>query len=725
MEGKVDDNNSTTTPLAAGATWTGTASETLAYAVLTVMVYADQASGTDGLKIEFSSDGTNWDSDDVFTILAGQGKSYSFQPQAKYHRVSYTNGGTIQTQFRLQTILKKTYVKPSSHRIKDDISGDDDAELVKSVITIDSGDNNAYKDINANNPIPISADAVYSTDINQVTSTATNFTGGVVVDLFRDLSTTLTNSTANNPKTLIINFKKSIIATGLAIGDANGGTHSNIKIEVLRGGNTYTTVNDNSTLAVPFNSRFYSFSTTAGLDNVGVVAFTGLRITFNTTNTVAVSNIYISKIQDRITTLQGLKPDGIATFIGATNNSNLKISIQEYGDTPSIDAFARLRTSDPFTIFDSKQLHDKQPLFWDEATGGSATSVHSTVNAEVKMSVTASASDYVIRQTKQRFNYQPGKSQLIFMTFHAPEATGATKRIGCFDGTGVNYLTPKNGIWFETDGTNSWNIAKNGSTTETVSQASWNVDPMDGTGRSGITLDFSAPQIIIIDFEWLGVGRVRVGFVIDGLIYYCHYFNHANDGTYDSVYTSTPNLPLRYDIQTDGTEATHLDHICSTIMSEGGIEKTGILRSIESSTTLISGYTTGNDYALLGIRLKTAYLDVTVIPENINIILGSSDTFKWTLELNPTIAGTFTYGDLTNSSIQYATGVTTNTVSARGTVVASGGGSAASRQSETDLKTALRLGATIAGTRDELVLVFTPLSANISQYSTMSIRELL
>jgi hypothetical protein len=725
LEGKVDDNNSTATPLGAGATWTGSASETLAYAVLTVMVYSDKASATDGLTVEFSSDGTNWDSDDVFTIPPLRGKSYSFQPQAKYHRVSYTNGGTIQTEFRLQTILKKTYVKPSSHRVKDDISGDDDAELVKSVITIDSGDNAAYKDINANNPIPTSVDSVYSTDINQTTSTSVDFTGGEVVDLFRDLSTTLTNSTSNNPKTIIINFKKAVIATGLAIGDANGGTHSNIKIEVLRGGNTYTTVNDNSALAVPFNSRFYSFSTTAGLDNVGVVAFTGLRITFNTTNTIAISNIFISKIQDRITTLQGLKPSGTATFIGATNNSNLKVSVQEYGDTPSIDAFARLRTSAPFTIFDSKQLHDKQPLFWDEELGGSATSVHNTVNAEVKMSVTASASDYAIRQTKQRFNYQPGKSQLIFMTFHSPEASGATKRIGCFDGTGVNNLTPNNGVFFETDGIHSWNIAKNGTTTETILQPNWNVDPMDGTGHSGITLDFETSQILIIDYEWLGVGRVRVGFVIDGLIYYCHYFNHANNTGFEAVYMSTPNLPLRYDVQTDGTEATHLDHICSTVMSEGGIEKTGILRSIESSTSLIAGYTTGSDYALLGIRLKSAYLDVTVIPENINIILGSSDTFKWTLELNPTVAGTFTYGDLTNSSIQFATGNTTNTVSARGLVVASGGGSSASRQSETDLKTALRLGATIAGVRDELVLVFTPLSANISQYSTMSIRELL
>ena len=144
-----------------------------------------------------------------------------------------------------------------------------------------------------------------------------------------------------------------------------------------------------------------------------------------------------------------------------------------------------------------------------------------------------------------------------------------------FDGTGTNNLTPNNGIFFECDGSLSWNIAKNGSITETVTQANWNVDKLDGTGPSGITLEPEATQILIIDYEWLGVGRVRVGFVIDGLIYYVHYFNHANDDTFTSVYMSTPNLPLRYTIETDGTEAAELDHICSSVISEGGLEETG------------------------------------------------------------------------------------------------------------------------------------------------------
>lgn len=133
--GKVDINNSSATPLGANIVFTGSATSVLKYAVIVVSVYTDVASAIDGLQIQQSTDGTNWDHCDEYTIPAATGKTFSFQPQATYLRVVYTNGSTIQTEFRLQTTLKKTYVKPSSHRIQDPIIDDDDAELVKSVIT--------------------------------------------------------------------------------------------------------------------------------------------------------------------------------------------------------------------------------------------------------------------------------------------------------------------------------------------------------------------------------------------------------------------------------------------------------------------------------------------------------------------------------------------------------------------------------------------------------------
>lgn len=591
--------------------------------------------------------------------------------------------------------------------------------------SIDSNIKTNDSDVTVQNPFPVDGDSVYEKDINLDKSSSVNFTGGDVTDLFNDLHTQLINSTTDNPKTIILGFNRIVSSSGISLGDTSGGTHSNIKIEALRGGNTYSTLNDNSSSSIPFNSRFYSFSTIAGNDPIGVVSFSGLRITFNTTNTITLSNINLSKIQERQSTLLGLKPNGVTTYIGATNNANLRVSVQEYGDTPSIDAFDRLRISEPFTIFDSKQLHDKQPLFWDESIGGSATSTHNVADANVSMTVTASASDYVIRQTKQKFNYQPGKSQLVFMTFYSLQVTGITSRIGYFNGTGTNNLTPFNGIFFECDGDLSWNICKNGSTVETATQSNWNVDRLDGTGKSGIALDMTATQIMIIDFEWLGVGRVRVGFVIDGLVYYCHYFNHSNDSTFDSVYMSSPNLPLRYSIESDGTNGSTLDHICSSVISEGGIEKTGILRSVENSNGFVAGYGTANKYSLVAIRLKSTYSDISIIPESVNIVLGTNDAFKWELQLNPTINGTVAYTGLTNSAIEYSQGVTANTIATDGIVIARGGGSTQSRSSEADLQTALRIGSTIAGVQDVLSVVIQPLSSNLSVWATLNFRELL
>jgi hypothetical protein len=406
------------------------------------------------------------------------------------------------------------------------------------------------------------------------------------------------------------------------------------------------------------------------------------------------------------------------------NEYSLRVSVAEQSDNPSLDAFGRMRVSEPFTLFDSKQLHDKQPLFWDEVVASNATSVHSDEDACVNMTITANASDYVIRQTKQRFNYQPAKSQLVFMTFYSPSVTGVVKRIGMFDGTGLNKLTPNNGIFFESNNEASWNIAKNGVITQRITQANWNVDKLDGTGNSGITLNLNATQILIIDYEWLGVGRVRVGFVINGAIYYCHYFNHSNNAAFTSVYASTPNLPLRYCIQTDGTNAGSMCHICSSVISEGGLDKTGILRSI-STTAPLTGLGTGTTYAILGIRLKELYQDVSVIAENISLLSTTNSNFQWQVLLNPTVAGTFTFLDVADSAVQSVTGTSANTISAKGLIIAGGFASNDLRSTREDLQTALRIGSTIAGVQDRLVLSVTPITNNTTIHGSLGIRELL
>ena len=390
-------------------------------------------------------------------------------------------------------------------------------------------------------------------------------------------------------------------------------------------------------------------------------------------------------------------------------------------DSPSIDAFARWRVSNPETIFDSKQLWDNAPLFWDdsEVSGGSTTSTHSTDTASTVMGVALNTVGRRVRQTFMRFNYQPGKSQLILETGTLDASGGGT---GITRGWG--YYDDDNGIFLKDDEGTVQFVSRSkatGSVVNTaVSQANWNLDTMDGNGLSGINLDFTKSQIIIIDLEWLGVGRVRVGFVVEGVPIYCHQFLNAN--VLAGVYMSTPNLPLRYEIENDGTGvASTIEHICGSVMSEGGVQDLGILRHNDSGA--VSGLSSGTEYALLGIRLKSTHLDASVLIENLSALATTqNDKAHWNLVLNPAVGGTFTYSNETDSVVQTAIGASTNTITG-GTPI-DGGYFSTVAPTSISIPNALRLGSKIDGTVDEIVFTIVPITNNITVHGSVTRREL-
>lgn len=407
----------------------------------------------------------------------------------------------------------------------------------------------------------------------------------------------------------------------------------------------------------------------------------------------------------------------------ATNTSFISA-----GDTPSIDAFARIRVSNPITLFDSKQIFDNQPLFWDdqEVSGSGTTSTHSVDAARTRVAVTASTAGKRIRQTFMRFNYQPGKSQMILMTgvLGTPES-GIEQCIGFFD--------DDNGIFFKClDGQMyvTRRSSVTGSAVDTdIAQNDWSIDTMNGSkirNPSTVNLDFTKNQIFFIDFEWLGVGRVRTGFVVDGIPIYCHEFLHAN--ITDVVYMSTPNLPIRYSIENDGTGGdAFLDHICSSVIAEGGSQDTGALRSYNMGEPTINANTVGTKYALIGIRLKSTHLGASVKLVSGSILPTTSDNYIWEVILNPTVAGTFTYNDQVNSAVQIAEGDTTgnpstNTVTG-GTVMNSGYG-VDNVPFQQAVENAILLGSAIDGTPDEIIICVNPMTINLDIHGALTWREL-
>ena len=407
---------------------------------------------------------------------------------------------------------------------------------------------------------------------------------------------------------------------------------------------------------------------------------------------------------------------------------SLDLLSKSTGSGAASDAFGRLRVSDPQTIFDSKQIFDNGPLFWDdiEASGSGTSSVHSANAARTRIGVSLNTAGKRVRQTFQRFNYQPGKSTLVLLTARmGTPVSGINACLGLFD--------DNNGIFFQADGTNIQVVCRSnvtGTPVDTaVTSANVNGDPMDGTGPSGITLDPTKTQIMWFDMERLGVGRVRSGFVIDGSYIVFHEFFNTN--VIDVVYMSTPNLPLRYEIENDGTgAATTMDHICSTVITEGGAEDTGILRYDSTGTTAINANSAGVTYVICAIRLKTAYIGATVKLIAQSMIATTSDDYEWTIVLNPTIATAVTFADQTNSAIQFAPGnagnPSTSTVTG-GTKLMGGFVTAGSTSGAVTigLENALHLGSQIGGTRDEIYLCVTPFSANADINGGLTWRELL
>ena len=322
----------------------------------------------------------------------------------------------------------------------------------------------------------------------------------------------------------------------------------------------------------------------------------------------------------------------------------------KFAYTNNFDSFGRLRVSEPFTLFDSSHRYKDNGL-WATQTATSGTAVFDANEGCVDLSVTTSSGSTVRRETYKVFAYQPGKSLLALNTFvMAPAQAGLTQRVG--------YYGAANGIFIELADSTLY-IVKRSSVTGVlvdtpVAQASWNVDPMNGSGPSGITLDITKAQILFMDFEWLGVGSVRCGFVINGEFHTCHIFHHANIIT--STYITTASLPIRYEIfNTAGTAASStLKQICSSVISEGGYEMHGLQQAVVIPITAARSLATaGTYYPIVSLRLKTTELDAIAIISALSVMGVAIGIYNWKiLESCTTTAGAWVSAG-TDSAVEY------------------------------------------------------------------------
>lgn len=332
--------------------------------------------------------------------------------------------------------------------------------------------------------------------------------------------------------------------------------------------------------------------------------------------------------------------------------------------TPSgtlTDAFGRLRTSQPVTLFDSSHRFADNGLWTTSNTSG-GTYAFVDNQSSVDLRVDTALNTEVIRETTKVFSYQPGKSLLILSTFamNVPKLN-LRQRVG--------YFGALNGVYLENDGTTNYLVLRtytSGTIEETrVAQSDWNSDKFDGSGYSSQTtgsehtggLDVSKTNILWCDIEWLGVGDVRCGFVVDGRMVTAHIFHNDNKNLVP--YMTTASLPLRYEIKNTGvtSSSSTLKQICSTVISEGGYELYGGQQAIQTPVDTPVDLTNANTYYnIISLRLKASpnRLDSVVILTAISLLAITNNAFyNWQVRASGNTSGGTWVSAGANSSVEY------------------------------------------------------------------------
>lgn len=307
-----------------------------------------------------------------------------------------------------------------------------------------------------------------------------------------------------------------------------------------------------------------------------------------------------------IRTIQKAEQEGqntpVKTFDAHTQYDPL--SVRPYFQDGYTDAFGRQRISSQFTLADYSHVYGNGTSeMLTQKSGTLSDLIMNGLQAKASLVVGQDSGDYVLHQSRKYHYYRPGKSQLIYTSFNFNNfREGTNKRIGYFD----NY----NGIYFQQSGDGTLQIVLRGNVSgsmqeEIIPQTSWNKDTCNGNGPSQFNLDSSKTQLFTTDFQWLGVGRVRAGFVHNGETVIAHEFYNSNNK--DTVYWSNPSLPIRAEVRnySSAIGTTSMDHICATVISEGGDAEAGIDFDIRTTGSRIVN--ANSSLPIIAIKMKTGF----------------------------------------------------------------------------------------------------------------------
>jgi hypothetical protein len=451
------------------------------------------------------------------------------------------------------------------------------------------------------------------------------------------------------------------VTVGGTVSIANTVSISNTSFYIL---NPVTSVTVGGTVSIA-NTVSISNTSFYVTNPVTTVAVSGIGSTVTVQGTVGIGTTGQVSLNLNSAPVSSSNPLPVTGTVSISTTSSASVTFPPI----ATDAFGRLRTSSPLTLFDSSHRYRDNNLWSGLVIGTGSTVGFITAQGLVNISIGTTAGCSVIRETTKVFSYQPGKSLQVLNTFIMnPAKANLRQRVG--------YFGADNGMYLELDGSTLYFAERSLSTgtTTRVAQSDWNIDTMLGAGHlnpSGVTLDISKAQILWMDIEWLGLGTVRLGFVVDGKFIHCHSFHHANLIT--STYITTASLPLRYEISNTGitTSASTLKQVCSTVISEGGYELRGLQQAIGTPITAPKTLTTaGTFYPIVSLRLKTTALDAIVIMTALSLMgTGNGINYNWQVRATGTTTGGSWVSAGADSGVEYNL---TGTSYAGGRILASG-----------------------------------------------------
>jgi len=417
---------------------------------------------------------------------------------------------------------------------------------------------------------------------------------------------------------------------------------------------------------------------------------------------------YNREYHDQLNSILRLYFNQLDNLVGQlmASSSSLPITFPDN----ALDAFGRLVTTTPYTLFDSQNRYGTDNQFDTSLTTG-GTTTYLPNESSVQMSVTTANGSEVVRQTFRNFPYQPGKGLTFLATFVFGEPkTNLRQRVGYFnEGNGV-FLQRNDDVAFVLR-SSSYPTPGTPSDVRTVPRSEWNVDKMDGTGPSGRVLDLTKNQILYMDFEWLGTGDVRCGFYVDGQVQICHIFH--NDNTQFAVYMTTAILPIRYEITNIGVtaSASSMKQICSSIINMGGYEQTSsehVARRTSAVTTISTTFV-----PLVSVRLAAGRTGAVALVDRAQALPTTTQYYEVVLLKNATLTGASWTAIATDSNLEYdqtATALTGGEVLAQEYASATAQSRSAASIS-TGYNWDLQLGASIAGVSDVFTLAIRTLDA--------------